>query len=288
MIDLHTHTTISDGIYAPEELVQMAVDCGLTVLCMTDHNALNENLDDLRRKYPQIILPTGCEFSCHYKTSKEHLVQLHIGGIGFDMNDSEIRRIISHNRSSMRPYVEKVLSKLKDNCGIDLCTYADLIERNKNAKTVGRKHVALEMVRQGICADVDDAFDTYLGKNKPAFVSNAPFFVPLAEVTSAVTATGGIASLCHLFEYQLDDEETDELLKYYKSLTHGQGAMEVYYSKYDDRQTAVLKSLADKYSLLYSAASDFHGDGKVKALGKYPDKIFKEMTAVMSDIKNSR
>ena len=62
MIDLHTHTTISDGIYTPDELVQRALNLGLRVLCITDHNAVNENLGALRRKYPQIALPTGCEF----------------------------------------------------------------------------------------------------------------------------------------------------------------------------------------------------------------------------------
>lgn len=281
MIDLHTHTTISDGIYMPDELINKAIESGLTVLCMTDHNALNDELNKLRSKYPQITLPTGCEFSCHYKTIKGRVVQLHIGGIGFDMNDNDIRRIIRHNQSSMRPYVERVLSKLQENCGIHLCTYDELIARNGKSKTVGRKHIAVEMVRQGISIDVDDAFDTYLGKNKPAFVSNAPYFVPLSEVISAVTSAGGIVSLCHLFEYKLDDEETDDLLKYFKSLSHNQGAMEVYYSSYSDEQRGVLKLLADKHNLLYSAASDFHGDGKVKELGKYPDEIFEKMLKIM-------
>lgn len=160
MIDLHTHTTISDGIYTPDELVSKAIENGLTVLCMTDHNALNDDLNELRGKFPQITLPTGCEFSCHYKTIKGRVVQLHIGGIGFDMNDNDIRRIIRHNQSSMCPYAERVLSKLKENCGIDLCTYDELIARNEKSKTVGRKHIAVEMVRQGISIDVDDAFDT--------------------------------------------------------------------------------------------------------------------------------
>ena len=71
------------------------------------------------------------------------------------------------------------------------------------------------------------------------------------------------------------------MLKYFKSLTHNQGAMEVYYSSYSDEQREILKSLADKHNLLYSAASDFHGDGKVKELGKYPDEIFEKMLKIM-------
>lgn len=276
MIDLHTHTTISDGIYTPEELVQRAIRLGLKVLCMTDHNAVNEDLGELRNKYPQITLPTGCEFSCHYKTVKGRVTQIHLIGIGFNMFDKDIKRILNYNQNSMRPYIERVLSKLKTECGINLCTYDELIARS-HSKTVGRKHVAVEMVRQRIATDVDDAFDSYLGKGKPAFVSNAVYYASLSDVAAAVTGTGGIASICHLYDYNLDRQETDDLLSYFKSITHNQGAMEVYYTSYNAEQRRVLKGLADKHKLLCSAASDFHGDGKVKELGCYPYEIFAEM-----------
>ncbi len=280
MIDLHTHTTISDGIYTPDELVQRALNLGLRVLCITDHNAVNENLGALRRKYPQITLPTGCEFSCYYKTAKGRITQIHMGGIGFDMHDKDIQKILVHNQISMRPYIEKVLSKLKSECGIDLCSYEELRIRS-NSKTIGRKHVAVEMVRQGVATDVDDAFDTYLGKNKPAFVTNAIYYAPLSEVAAAVTRTGGIASICHLYDYNFDEEETNAFLDFFKGITNNQGAMEVYYSSYNDEQIAVLKHLADTKKLLYSAASDFHGDGKVKELGCYPYEIFAKMLCAM-------
>ncbi|WP_255910712.1 PHP domain-containing protein [Ruminococcus sp. zg-924] len=276
MIDLHTHTTISDGIYSPEELVQRAIKLGLKVLCMTDHNAVNENLEQLRSKYPQIILPTGCEFSCHYKTIRGRIIRLHIGGIGFDIFDSDIQRILKHNRDSMRPYVEKILSKLQSECGIKLCTYEDLVSRC-NSKTIGRKHIAVEMVRQGFSKDVDDAFDTYLGKDKPAYVSNAIYYASLSEVVAAIVGTGGIASICHLYDYNLDAEEIEGLLSYFETITYNQGAMEVYYTSYNEQQRQKLKFLADKHRLLYSAASDFHGDGKVKELGRYPYELYERM-----------
>lgn len=286
MVDLHAHTTVSDGIYTPDELIQRALNLGLKVLCITDHNAVNENLGELRRKYPQITLPTGCEFSCHYKTIKGRVTQIHMGGIGFDMYDNDVQRIIAHNQRSTRPYVEKVLSKLKTECNIGLCSYEELQNRS-NSKIIGRKHVAVEMVRQGIATDIDDAFDTYLGKNKPAFVSNAFYYAPLSEVAAAVTGTGtgGKASICHLYDYNLDEEETNEFLDYFKSITNNQGAMEVYYSSYNNEQIATLKHLADTKELLYSAASDFHGDGKVKELGCYPYEIFDKMLRVMKSVE---
>ena len=276
MIDLHVHTTISDGIYTPDELIQRAIEERIKVLCITDHNAVNENLEKLRKKYPQITLPTGCEFSCQYKTIKGRVTQIHMGGIGFDMFDKDIQRILYHNQNSMRPYVERVLFKLKTECGIDLCSYDELRARSRSV-TVGRKHVAVEMVRQGFAKNVDDAFDNYLGKNKPAFVTNAAFYAPLSDVASAVTGSGGIASICHLFDYKLDSDETNELLSYFKKITHNQGAIEVFYSSYTEDQKEVLKLMALNYGLLPSAGSDYHGDGKVTELGHYPYEIFAEM-----------
>ena len=204
IIDLHTHTTISDGIYSPEELIRKAIAYKLAVLCITDHNAINPDLPMLRRKYPQIELPSGCEFSCNYTTIEGRVIQLHIGGIGFNQEDDEILRVIRHNQDSMRGYIEKILYKLKTNCNINLCTYDELLSRNTSSQTVGRKHLAAEMVRQGICKDIDEAFDIYLsnrnGIERPAYVSNALKFAPLEEVVHAVIYAGGIASICHLFE----------------------------------------------------------------------------------------
>lgn len=286
--DLHAHTIISDGVYTPDELVQRAIGRGINVLCITDHNAVNPELPELRALYPQIELPSGCEFSCNYTTVKNRIIQLHIGGIAFDQENERIQKAIAHNQGSMRGYIEKSLYKLKVNCGIDLCTYDELLSRNPFSQTVGRKHLAEEMIRQGISKDVDDAFDTYLsnrgGYERPAYVSNALNFVPLEEVVQAVLSANGIISLCHLFEYQIDAEETECLLEYFAGITEGCGAMEVYYSSYTKEQQEGLRWLADNHHLLYSAASDFHGDSKkVLELGQYPYSIYECMMKAIAN-----
>ncbi len=281
MIDLHTHSTISDGVYTPSELVEKAIESGLSVLCITDHNAVNENIFELREKYKCIELPVGCEFSCGYETKNSRMVQLHIGGIGFDIHDKEIRRIIEYNRASMEPYIKKVLSKLDSECGIKLCSYEELLSRYKESQTVGRKHIALEMVRQGICVDPDEAFDRFIGKGQPAFVSNAIYFATMQEVVRAIVNSGGVASLCHPFQYSLCEDEFRALLSEFSELTKGRGAMEVYYSAYDREQQLYLKKLACEYKLLESAASDYHGDGKIKELGCYPDHIYVAMKSIL-------
>lgn len=283
MIDLHTHTTISDGIFTPQELVERAIKRGIKVLCITDHNAVNTDLFKLREKYPCIELPSGCEFSCGYVTKSGRCVQLHIGGIGFDIADKEINDIIRHNRASMKPYAEKVLNKLKSECSIDLCTYEELLRRNSNSLTVGRKHIAVEMVRQGICKDVDDAFDRFLGKGMPAFVSNAKYFAPFERVVRAIVNAGGVASLCHLYQYKLDEEDTKTLLLEFSQLTNGCGAIEVYYSSYDESRQNELLNLSKSYKLLASGGSDFHGDGKVKELSAYPYEIYVEIKKKIRD-----
>lgn len=288
--DLHTHTLISDGIYSPDELVKIAVEDGLSVLCMTDHNAINYDLPALRMKYPQIELPYGCEFSCSYtirSSGKNYnkTIQLHVGGIGFDPNNENVKRVIRHNQESMREYIEKTLYKLNHICGIDIGSYDELLSRNSESQTFGRKHVAAEMVKQGFCDNIDEAFDKYLGNRggyeRPAYVSNAFNFVSVKEAVDAITSAGGIASLCHLLDYvdrnQMDDQEVDELLFAFRQLAGNKGAMETYYSAYSMEEQNYLRELSIKHNLLESAASDLHGDGKIKKLGQYPYSVYEKM-----------
>lgn len=282
--DLHTHTVISDGIYTPEELIQRGINEGLAVLCMTDHNAINPNLPVLIKKYPQIELPFGAEFSSQYTTVSGRLIQIHIGGIDFDPDNRDIQSVLKHNKNSMRPYLEKTLQKLKTKCDIDLGSYDSLVKQF-NRTNINRKHIALALTQRGFSGSIEDAFDTYLnnkgGVERPAYVSNAKYFATMEEVIHAITSSGGVAFLCHLFDYieksNLNESEIHGLLSDFKDLACSRGAMEVYYGSYSREQTEILKQLADDHHLIYSAGSDFHGDGRISELGKYPYEIYAQM-----------
>lgn len=278
-IDLHCHSTLSDGVLSPEELIEFAIASGLKVLAITDHNCINEKHHELGEKYRETIsLPTACEFSCGYKTITGRVIQVHINGIGFGHNDKDILRITEYNNKAMRPYVEGILKKLKTVCGIDLCTYEELVIRS-SSKSIGRKHIAVEMQRQGFINDLDEAFDRYIGDGKPAYISNATRYAPLKEVVQAIVNSDGIAVINHLYNYNLSFVEIDALLKDFKSIARTHGALEVYYSAYNEEQQLFLKKLADSYGLLYSCGSDYHGDkdSAIKELGKFPYDIYDKM-----------
>ena len=272
-IELHTHSSLSDGVLSPQELIEFAISSGLNVLAITDHNCINPNLKELQDKYHnRILLPTGCEFSVGYKTVKGRLLQLHIGGIGFE-NDDEINRIVNYNNEAMRPYIEGIIKKLSSVCGIELCTYDELKERTP-AISIGRRHIACELLRQDYVKSIDEAFDMYIGDGKPAFISNASRYATLQEVVPAI-ANSGVPILNHLYKYNLTDEETDVLLAEFKYL--GGIALEVYYSAYDHEKQAFLEKLSKSYGLLSSCGSDYHGDSEIKELGRFPYEIYDRM-----------
>ena len=227
--DAHVHTYNSDRIYSFEELCEMALQKNISVLVITDHNTIigNQELSAVRKKYPQIELPLGCEFSCKYTTVEGRLIQLHVGGINITATE-EINRIINHNNKSTPIYIGGILSRLETECGINLCTFEEL-QGMIIAKQPGRKHIAKLLVERGYCKSIEEAFEKYIGDDKPAYFDNVPYLATLEEVVKAIVGSGGVASLCHLFKYELSDVETEALLSEFSMLAGDLGAMEVYY-----------------------------------------------------------
>ncbi|MEE0873589.1 MAG: PHP domain-containing protein [Ruminococcus sp.] len=276
--DAHVHSNLSDGLYSPEELCKMAVNKNIGVLVITDHNTClsDKELSNLRGKFLQLELPRGCEFSCAYKVNGE-LKQIHLGGISFRVTD-EINNVLTYNQQGYPAYVKKILAKLKYECGFDVGTYEELRASYK-AKTLGRKQIAEKLRDNGYCTDIEEAFQKYLKKGCPAYVSNAEHLSSLEDTVRAIANAGGIVSICHLFQYNLTDEQNKALIKTVKSIAGELTAIEVYYTKYDDRQQNELLAYAKEFGLALSAGSDFHGDPEspVKSLGQFPKDLYTKM-----------
>lgn len=258
-IDLHTHTLRSDGAYTPAEVVARAGDAGIGVLALTDHNH-TADLSDLRIQFPQIQLIQGAEIGCMYTDSQGRDVEIHVVALGFDPDHPAIRAVLANNDPDRRPYINAILDSLR-RCGIDLGTYEDMSRRFPNSRQIGRMNIARCMKELGYVETVDEAFDRYIGSfgEKRAFVPNPTRYVPMEEAVSAVIESGGVAVLAHLYYYGMDDQENLRLVESFKALAGNHGGMEVYYERYTPEQRAELKGIADRYGLMYSAASDFHG-----------------------------
>lgn len=261
-LDLHTHTIQSDGAYSPLVLCGLAREANINILAITDHN-FTEDLTELRSAWPELRIIQGAEISCLYTDPQGTSRELHVVALGVDRENPKLKAVLAKNQPDRKPYIDAILQRLRD-CGIDLGSYEDLCRRNPGKRHVGRMDIAKQMADEGYTASVEEGFDVYVGSHGAcrAYVPNPLRYVSLEEAVEAIVDAGGAAVLAHLYYYQLDEAQSRQLLKRFKELSGPNGAMEVFYSRYCQQQRMALKALADEYGLMYSAASDFHGQSE--------------------------
>ena len=277
-IDLHTHTNRSDGIYSPDELIELAKKAGISTLAITDHNEILPDLESLSIQH-EIELVQGCEFSVAYQTRSGKKVELHIVGLHFNPQHPQIQKVLQQNKVDRKPYIDAILSRLRE-WKIDIGTYETLCESYPETKHLGRKVIAYEMAKRGAVSSVDEAFDLYVGAfgERRAYVKNPAEYVDLKTCVSAILAAGGIPVLAHLYYYQLSDKENRELLSEFRTLTGTIGGMEVYYGQYNDTQRQTLLKLSEEFGLYPSAGSDFHGQSEKETLAhQFPYTLYAAM-----------
>lgn len=266
-VDLHTHTTNSDGRLSPREVINAAYDAGIRVLAITDHNS-TENLEDLRAEFPEMQLIQGSEVSAIYYDGAGVDHEVHIVALGFDPEDAGMRKLLADHQPDRRPYIERILAKLREN-EIDLGTYDDIVKRFPDTKYIGRMTLARCLFEDGYTDSVDQSFDIYLSAHgaRKAYVKNPLRYASLDEVVRTIIHASGIPILGHLLMYDLDNgsrtggEEKERLVSYFKQLVDyygGVAGIEVYYTRYGMEDRLYLLKMARKHGLLISAGSDFH------------------------------
>jgi predicted metal-dependent phosphoesterase TrpH len=258
LIDLHCHTTASDGIKTPAELIDYAISRNVRVLAITDHDTifgLKEGIDYALKK--KFTLIPGIEFSIDYRGGSFHLVGLYV----------------DHNYV---PLVEKTayLHKVRDNRafriiddlkahGIDIPIEDVLNESSGDA--IGRPHVARVLVKHGYANNINEIFKRYLVKGKPGYVKKER--IPLEEAVALIKGAGGLAIVAHPVSLNckgISDYETT--IKGF--IDKGVDGIEVYSSMHKHSDINDFLELANKYDLLVSGGSDYHGD-KDEKLGYY-------------------
>ena len=266
-IDLHTHTCLSDGNLTPIELLAAARDAGIGILALTDHNDTED-----RAAFPELTLIQGSEITCRYHAPDGGMHELHVVALGFDPDHPKLRAVLAQNQPDRRPYLTAILDKLRA-LGIDVGTYDELQAANPRSRHFGRMQIAKEMVNRGYVSSADEAFDVYMGAHgqRLAYVANPLKYVTLEEAVDAILAAGGIPVLAHLYYYLLDSDGERELVRRFKELAGDKAAMEVEYAAYDRVQRDALRALADEFGLMYSCASDYHGNLEGETLAHHFD-----------------
>ena len=255
-IDLHIHTTSSDGTRTVSQIIQDALEYGLSHIAITDHNqfAITEPfcVEGLE------IIP-GAEFSTAYTTEAGRLLEVHIVGLFFDGIPSSLRQIFKKIPQQRKQYLDAIVTKL-NHLGIAI-SYEELVCSFPDSNQIGRRDVAEILVKKNYAYSINDAFDRLIGNRSPYWVDSTKYmkYMPLEVCVEKICANGGFPILAHPYHYHCSDEEVLKLIKDFRKFAGDSPAgMEVYYSKYRQERRMELLKIAGDYQLYPSAGSDRH------------------------------
>jgi len=254
-IDLHIHSTASDGTLAPSEILALALELKLGAIAITDHDTISGAKAALQSGIPdEIQFVSGVEISTTPIPPFDSSSSYHILGYFFRVDDVALNRTLARLQTARHDRNIKIIDRL-NSLGIDM-TLEDVIQEAPKGQT-GRPHIAQTLIKKGVVASIDEAFDAYLGDGKSAYVDK--FRISCPQAIELITNAGGIPAIAHPGLLNIDDTEAWDL---FISTLKGMGlkGIEAYYPKHSKDQVDLFVSLAASHGLLVTGGSDFHGD----------------------------
>jgi predicted metal-dependent phosphoesterase TrpH len=251
MIDLHAHTTASDGSCSPRELVALAKQAGVMTLGITDHDTVS-GIEEalLAGKETGVEILPGLELSAEYEPGTMHLL-----GYGIDptyqplLDELATRR---RDRDERNPKIVEALRAL----GIDITV--EEIKAVAGGAVIGRPHIGQVLVEKGHADSVSDAFARYLDRGRPAFIQKEK--IAPRRAIELITSAGGVATLAHPYQLKLPDDSLDQLVA--QLVQTGLQGIEVYYSRHTPEMIEHYQLIARRHDLIETGGSDFHGAPK--------------------------
>ncbi|CAN2216756.1 COG0613 Predicted metal-dependent phosphoesterases (PHP family) [Candidatus Nanopelagicaceae bacterium] len=258
MIDLHTHTTYSDGTDSPLALVKKAAASGITVLGVTDHDSTSGWGEAISALHGNLQLALGAEVSC----LTEDGVSVHMLGLLFDGENQPLQQLLSDSRDTRIPRMKKMIENLQA-AGYEI-TLNDVQASTPPGATVGRPHLADALVARNIVKSRDEAFTDLLHNDSPFYVSH---FAPTPEDSiRAIRAAGGVAVIAHPFASRRGQVLSAHS---FQSLVEaGLNGIEVFHRDQSEDERAQLIAIASELNLVVTGSSDYHGTGKLNKLGE--------------------
>jgi hypothetical protein len=257
-IDLHTHSTASDGSLTPTELIELAATIGLDSIALTDHDTL-EGIDEAAVAADRvgIELVPGVELSLDWDRGGMHLLVLWLAPEGGPLQDRLAELRVARNSRNAR-----IVDRLNE-LGLEITL--EEVEHEAGTGSVGRPHIAAVMVRRGHVPDIRAAFDDYLGNGRPAYMSRDR--LGPEEAIRLARQSGGVPVLAHAHTMGLDNvAEVEAMMR--RLADAGLVGVECHYGSYDTDERAGYVRMAARFGLLPSGGSDFHGTYKSEvALG---------------------
>jgi predicted metal-dependent phosphoesterase TrpH len=244
-VDLHIHTTASDGKFTPAEIVCKAAEAGLKYIAICDHDSIEgvATAQAAANNYPGITVIGGVEINTDIPAG-----ELHILGYFYDCNNPEFRQTLERLRNSRIERAHQIINKLrKMGIKIDFVRVEELAGKG----SIGRPHIAQAMLEKGYVNSFRDAFMRYINRGGPAYVERDK--ITPAEAIQLIARAGGLPVLAHPLTLDHVVTAIAELKP------AGLVGMEVYYNNYSLQQIQSLQQIAEKFSLISTGGSDYHG-----------------------------
>lgn len=273
--DLHCHSTVSDGLLSPAEVMRRAKANGVELMALTDHDELG-GLAEARATADEIGLRfvDGVEISISWGDDQT----VHIVALGIDPANAELIEGLHQVRSGRDARAGRMAAEL-DKVGIH-GAYEGALRHAGNPALVSRSHFARYIVEQGHAKDVKSVFDHWLAKGKPGYVGHA--WATLEDALRWIDGAGGIAVIAHPGRYRLSRAELRTLFGAFKD--QGGRGIEILSGSHKDEEVREFSRIAREFGFLASRGSDFHGPGESWIdLGKMPD-LPEDLTPVWSQL----
>lgn len=259
MIDLHTHTTCSDGTDTPSALINKALAQGVKVIALTDHDSVAGWAEATAALRADIELALGAEISCLTESG----TSVHMLGLLFDGTNAEMLTMLEQTRDDRVPRMVKMIELLND-AGIHV-TMQDVEEAMPHGATMGRPHLADALVKRGVISSRDEGFKELLNNESQFYVAH---IAPTPETAIAqIRAAGGVAVIAHPFA-----SHRGEILKpeaFSSLVAAGLNGIEVDHRDQNVQERAMLHDIAQELGLVMTGSSDYHGTGKLNRLGEW-------------------
>lgn len=248
MIDLHLHSTHSDGTMTPSQLVKQAADIGLVAISITDHDTVSATGEAIREGtiHSVEVIP-GLEISSKYRG-----LDLHLLGYNFDWLNAELLRNLERLQSARKERNKKIIGKLQK---IGISITEQELKAESGSGVAGRPHFARLLIKSGVVKNNEQAFSRYLKSGRCAYVPR--FVLDIQDAIEILHGAGGIAVLAHPVQLSCSLSELSRIIKELKEL--GLDGLETFYPTQQGKTGKKIKELAEKYQLLETGGSDYHG-----------------------------
>jgi len=248
LVDLHVHSTASDGMFAPREVVRRAADMGLKAVALTDHDTVQGVPEALAAGEEfDIEAITGVEISAEYADGACHIL-----GYFIDPAEEGLVAILEAAREARDRRNDEILARLRD-VGVELTM--DDLTAGRGCTSITRAHFATALVAKGLVADWEEAFDTYLGRGQPAFVPRRR--MEPEEAISVIRGAGGLASLAHPRQLNRSLAETEAWIK--RLAEAGVEAVEASTPDHTANFAKHYGEIAERLGLVCTGGTDWHG-----------------------------